>query len=438
MVGSGGGRVDEFKKYKGCLGSSVDIAVRGGCFTRFYHTKSSMYVDVCYMMIQGKRLRQEAFPTADTEIDWVAYMQEVEGYEQGETDYTKLRGDTGPLVYPAGFVHIFLWLKNVTGGEIFPAQIIFGILYLLTQLVVMAIYIQSKSLPPLGLVLLCLSRRLHSIFVLRLFNDCWAMFFAYLGVFLLQCRRVPAAIFLFSVAVSIKMNVLLFAPGVLAVVLRISDVKETAKGVVAGVMFQIAVALPFLWHHPWSYATKAFEFSRVFMYTWTVNWKFIPEEWFLSKQFSIFLLMVHLRLLWALVQYRWFVGTSLQSAVRKFFFIDVDDKDEGSLFVNKDAIASTVFMSNFVGILSARSLHYQFYSWYFHTIPFLLLRTSISFPLKLLLFCGIEIVWNIFPSTAISSGVLLMSHVSMMYSYWKYPAPYPLQVKAISKKPKKN
>src|SRR6056297_1809696 len=185
-----------------------------------------MYVDVCYMRIEGRRLLQEAFPTADTEIDWVAYMQEVEGYEQGETDYTKLRGDTGPLVYPAGFVHIFLWLKNVTGGEIFPAQIIFGILYLLTQLVVMAIYIQSKSLPPLGLVLLCLSRRLHSIFVLRLFNDCWAMFFAYLGVFLLQCRRVPAAIFLFSVAVSIKMNVLLFAPGVLAVVLRISDIKE--------------------------------------------------------------------------------------------------------------------------------------------------------------------------------------------------------------------
>lgn len=29
-------------------------------------------------------------------------MQEVEGFLNGTTDYTKLRGDTGPLVYPAG------------------------------------------------------------------------------------------------------------------------------------------------------------------------------------------------------------------------------------------------------------------------------------------------------------------------------------------------
>lgn len=41
-------------------------------------------------------------PLPDTEIDWVAYMQEVEGVANGTWDYTKLRGDTGPLVYPAG------------------------------------------------------------------------------------------------------------------------------------------------------------------------------------------------------------------------------------------------------------------------------------------------------------------------------------------------
>lgn len=34
----------------------------------------------------------------DTEIDWKAYMQEVEGFLNGERDYTKLKGDTGPLV----------------------------------------------------------------------------------------------------------------------------------------------------------------------------------------------------------------------------------------------------------------------------------------------------------------------------------------------------
>ena len=35
----------------------------------------------------------------DTEIDWRAYMQEVEGALNGTTDYQQLHGDTGPLVY---------------------------------------------------------------------------------------------------------------------------------------------------------------------------------------------------------------------------------------------------------------------------------------------------------------------------------------------------
>jgi len=34
-------------------------------------------------------------------------MQEVEGFLDGERNYLNLRGDTGPLVYPAGFVYIY-------------------------------------------------------------------------------------------------------------------------------------------------------------------------------------------------------------------------------------------------------------------------------------------------------------------------------------------
>ena len=43
----------------------------------------------------------------DTEIDWLAYIQEVTGFLEGERDYYNLRGDTGPLVYPAGFVYAY-------------------------------------------------------------------------------------------------------------------------------------------------------------------------------------------------------------------------------------------------------------------------------------------------------------------------------------------
>jgi hypothetical protein len=34
----------------------------------------------------------------DTEIDWKAYMAQVEGFINGTYDYTQLQGDTGPLV----------------------------------------------------------------------------------------------------------------------------------------------------------------------------------------------------------------------------------------------------------------------------------------------------------------------------------------------------
>ena len=42
----------------------------------------------------------------DTEIDWDTYMKQVKIYIEGERDYTKISGPTGPLVY-AG--HLIRW-----------------------------------------------------------------------------------------------------------------------------------------------------------------------------------------------------------------------------------------------------------------------------------------------------------------------------------------
>ena len=87
-----------------------------------------------------------ALSRLDTEIDWVAYMEEVSGFLGGEWDYAKLKGQTGPLVYPAGFVYIYSILYYVTqfGKNILLAQYIFLGIYLAFIAVLLSIYHQAK------------------------------------------------------------------------------------------------------------------------------------------------------------------------------------------------------------------------------------------------------------------------------------------------------
>lgn len=82
----------------------------------------------------------------DTEIDWRAYMQQVEQVLSGERDYTKIQGDTGPLVYPAAHVWIYTVLYFLTfgGKNIAIAQYVFAMLYIATLGVVMACYWKAK------------------------------------------------------------------------------------------------------------------------------------------------------------------------------------------------------------------------------------------------------------------------------------------------------
>ena len=230
----------------------------------------------------------------DTEIDWKAYMEEVEGFLGGERNYTMIHGGTGPLVYPAGFLYVFTILRWLTsnGSNILIAQCIFGGIYILNLLVVLMIYREDRSLPSYVSVLLLLSKRVHSIYMLRMFNDCIAVLLGYMAILLFIRSRWRVGCLIYSCSVSIKMNMLLYAPGVLLVLLLgTTGFYETILCLSICAIVQIVLGLPFLTTYPIEYLSKAFELSRVFMYEWTVNYKFLPEHLFIHKSLSVFLLL---------------------------------------------------------------------------------------------------------------------------------------------------
>ncbi|XP_023606384.1 dol-P-Man:Man(5)GlcNAc(2)-PP-Dol alpha-1,3-mannosyltransferase isoform X1 [Myotis lucifugus] len=248
---------------------------------------------------------------AYTEIDWKAYMAEVEGVINGTYDYTQLQGDTGPLVYPAGFVYIFMGLYYVTGHgtDIRMAQHIFAVLYLATLLLVFLIYHQTCKVPPFVFFFMCCaSYRVHSIFVLRLFNDPVAMALLFLSINLLLAQRWGWGCCCFSLAVSVKMNVLLFAPGLLFLLLTQFGLRGALPKLGICAVLQVVLGLPFLLENPVGYLSRSFDLGRQFLFRWTVNWRFLPETLFLHRAFHLALLATHLTLLLLFVLCRWHRG----------------------------------------------------------------------------------------------------------------------------------
>ena len=96
-------------------------------------------------------------------------------------------------------------------------------------------------------------------------------------------------------------------------------------------------------------------------------------------------------------------------------------------------IVYTAFMSNFIGITFARSLHYQFYCWYFHTLPYLLWTgTKLPLIIKVGIMISIEIAFNVYPATPYSSLLLQLSHILLLISLFLKPAP--LMMENVSNK----
>lgn len=315
-----------------------------------------------------------------------------------------------------------LYVLTSRGENILLAQYIFASFYLINLVLVLRIYLKCNKLPPYVLILTCLtSYRIHSIFALRLFNDPIAIILLYASINAILSHKWNLGSFLYSLAVSVKMNILLFAPALLLAYCMCLGIKGAIKQLAICGGLQIFLALPFLLTHPINYLLGAFNLGRVFMYEWTVNWRFLPEDVFVDKRFHAALLLTHILLLVAFYKIAYlsmkaYAGLKAVEEVVKPMLTK-----STSVNMNKSSLLFLLpmFLSNFIGVACSRTLHYQFYVWYFHSLPYLLWTTHYSIPMRLAILGILELCWNTFPSTALSSLSLHFCHLAILYGIFK-------------------
>ncbi len=301
----------------------------------------------------------------------------------------------------------------------------------------MIVYILAQA-PPWTLPLLVLSKRLHSIYVLRLFNDCFTTLFVVISIMFFQLTfKQPSqrkkltllsfGTFFYSISTTVKMNAILYFPGILIVFFFATNESLIKTLILSAtiVAINVLVAWDFLFTTNVArthYLEKSFELGRKFFFKWTVNWRFVPEDVFLSDKFAISLLLLQVFLLVLFATTRW---VSPLITKRPFIIFVLNalgiSKNKNNQCLNNlnvpRYILKVLTTSNLIGILCARSLHYQFYSWFAWSFPFSLYLTNLG-PIIPVLWLLQEFAWNVFPSTNLSSGILISSLVVVIGSIW--------------------
>ncbi|KAF8461370.1 glycosyltransferase [Kalaharituber pfeilii] len=360
-----------------------------------------------------------------TEIDWTAYMEQVSQYLSGERDYVKIRGGTGPLVYPAGHVYIYSFLYKITdeGRDIFRAQVVFTGVYLATLAVVLAVYVKAKA-PPYLLPLLILSKRLHSIYILRLFNDTFSVFFLFLSILLYQHRMYTAGSLAYSLSVSVKMHTLLALPGIGAILLMCLGRDRALNQASLMAQIQVVLAWPFARHNFRSYVSRAFDFSREFLWTWTVNWRWLGEPAFRSRGLKYSLLAAHAGILAVFILTRWLKPARAPPlAYLRTHLLSPPQQSSLQAFqlaqrVTPRFMLTTILGANLIGALCARSLHYQFYSWIAWGAPWAMYAMGAGPVPVYVLWAAQEWAWNVYPSTVASSATVVGSMGVVVAGVW--------------------
>ena len=118
---------------------------------------------------------------------------------------------------------------------------------------------------------------------------------------------------------------------------------------------QLVLAAPFLLSFPLEYLIGAFNLGRVFLFEWTVNFRFLPEAVFVSRWLHAALLAGHLTALACCASYWW----KYFSVYRKLHNIEVPNCEQ--LLGNTWPQKIPKRLINSLSPFSASSVHVQLY-----------------------------------------------------------------------------
>lgn len=101
------------------------------------------------------------------------------------------------------------------------------------------------------------------------------------------------------------MNILLFAPGLLVLLLESHGFLGALGKLLICALPQLILAAPFLLANPVGYIVRSFNLGRQFLFKWTVNWRFLSETIFLNRYFHMVLLILHITFLIVFFFFKW-------------------------------------------------------------------------------------------------------------------------------------
>lgn len=131
------------------------------------------------------------------------------------------------------------------------------------------------------------------------------------------------------------------------------------------------------------------------------------EDRFLSVGFSRSLLIVHVVLLGFFVTTKWLHAPIPESLKQLIHPPASKVRVMIARRVTPDFVLTSIISAMMIGCLCARSLHYQFYAYIAWSTPYLLWRGGLHPVLIYAVWAAEEWAWNVYPSTVMSSMVVV-------------------------------